>query len=203
MKQTTTPAKATPCSFEDRTPLFRPHALNHYAQRATEPVLPKCTAPGGFIGLWLLLAGLVSAGGLALCYPVPLYTRGVAAPIFSKSDRTGGPLIALFIPAETADRLRIGQRVLITVTPAGAPESAHVASVYPGTLTREQIDELVDHTASAAPTLAGLKAVALAELDPTSTTGLTRDNLPHCCEALVEVGSRRVINLFGWGQAQG
>jgi hypothetical protein len=182
-------------------PVFRPEALRRYAERAPEPSFPMSVAPRAFLLLWVLLATLVVTGAVALCLPVPVYVGGVAALTVSKMDGQSRPLIAVFMPADQLPRLRIGQRVLIRRTSGGPRETGRIASIYPGILTKQQIENLVDHTASAALTLAGSKAVALAELDPASTIVRAGGNFPGCCEALVEVGSWRVISLLGSGQA--
>lgn len=183
------------------TSIFRPQAMHRYAERAAEPVFPKSAMPRVFIMLWALLAVLAALASLALCSPVPIYARGVAAFALRDRNGQGRPLIAILMPIEQVARLRVGQRVLIRPALPGATEAARIAFIYPGILTPQQIQDLADNTASAALTEAGSKAVALAELDPASINVYARGGFPGGREALVEVGSRRVLSLIRWGQS--
>ena len=180
--------------------IFRAHALRQYAERAAEPVFPRSAAPTAFVSRWALFGALVCLACLALSSRVPIYVRGIAIIAASYTDEQGRPAMAIFIPSQESGRLRIGQRVLVRLTPSGPAETGRIATIRPGIMTEQQIRDLVDITASAALTLAGSKAVALAETDPASTIG-PAGNVPGCHEALVEVGSRGAITLLSWGQS--
>jgi hypothetical protein len=181
--------------------IFRPQALRRYTERSVEPVFPQLAPPRSFAMLWVLLVGLASFGGLALLCTLPVYVRGVATLSTSIRDQQGRAIAAVFVQDDQLCRLRIGQRVLFKAGSSGAAVSARIVSIYPGALAQQLADDTLDQPASAAPTLAGSEAVALAELDPASTLDNARTRFPGRCEATVEVGSRRVISLFSWGQS--
>jgi hypothetical protein len=45
-----------------RSSLFRPDALRRYGQSQEKTVLPQLVGPRAFVGLWILLATLLTAG---------------------------------------------------------------------------------------------------------------------------------------------
>ena len=181
--------------------IFRPHAVRRYAERASEPVFPKSAMPRAFILLWALLGLLALLVALAFSSSVPFYTRGMAAFALPDGFDQRRKLVVLLVPDGQATRLRTGQRVFIKSSMAGATDTARIISIDPGILTPQQIQDLADNTASGALTVAGSKVVALAELDPASANVYARGGFPGGREALVEVGSRRVLSLVRWGQS--
>jgi hypothetical protein len=198
---------ATDVSCEERVKsssksIFRPEAVRRYEQRGAVPVFPKSVIPRAFILLWAALALLAGLALLVFCSPVPIYARGVAALASPDTFGQSSRLLVVLIPDDQASRLRIGQRVLFRTAMPVSTETARIVFIYPGTLTPQQIQALSDNTASCALTMAGSKAVALAELDPASANEYARSGFPGGCEALVEVGSLRVLTLIRWQSPQ-
>ena len=180
--------------------IFRPQALRRYAERAVDPVFPKSAMPRAFILLWALLGLLGLLASLAFSSSVPIYARGVAAFALPGRQDQARKVVVILVPTNQVGRLQIGQAVLIRPGLHDV-ESARITFIYPEILSPQQIQDLADNTASSALTLGGSKVVALAELDPASANVYARGGFPGGREALVEVGSRRVLTLIRRGQS--
>jgi len=181
--------------------IFRPQAMRRYAERAVDPVFPKSAMPRAFMLLWALLGLLGLLASLAFSSSVPIYARGVAAFALPGGQDQARKLVVILVPTDQVARLQIGQRVLIRPGLLHDAPTGRITFIYPETLSQQQIQVLADNTASSALTVSGSKVVALAELDPASANVYARGGFPGGCEALVEVGSRRVLTLIRWGQA--
>jgi len=175
--------------------------MRRYAERAVDPVFPKSAMPRAFMLLWALLGLLGLLASLAFSSSVPIYARGVAAFALPGGQDQARKLVVILVPTDQVARLQIGQRVLIRPGLLHDAPTGRITFIYPETLSPQQIQVLADNTASSALTVSGSKVVALAELDPASANVYARGGFPGGCEALVEVGSRRVLTLIRWGQA--
>jgi len=175
--------------------------MRRYAERAVDPVFPKSAMPRAFMLLWALLGLLGLLASLAFSSSVPIYARGVAAFALPDRQDPARKFVVILVPTGQAARLQIGQRVLIRPELLRDVETARINLIYPETLSPQQIHDLADNTASSALTVPGSKVVALAELDPASANIYARGGFPGGREALVEVGSRRVLTLIRWGQS--
>jgi hypothetical protein len=123
-----------------RQPLFRPQALQHYAQSREKAILPRLVAPPVFLCCWLLLGLFLLATLLAWQAQVPIYQEVSGALVDAPSSSqpaTNGAQVMLFVPAP-APELHVGAALTVQIVLTSESFTGTIAAVLPGVRTPDQ-----------------------------------------------------------------
>jgi hypothetical protein len=124
-----------------RQPFFRPQALARYAERREHTILPRLVAPPVFVCCWALLGLLLLAMLLVWQVQVPRSTvaSGVLQSASPGQQRGANWMDALlFVPANPAPELHVGQAITLEVVLTGERFSGTMATVGSGVLRPEE-----------------------------------------------------------------
>lgn len=121
-------------------PLFRARALEHYARRREQAVLPHLADPLVTLGCWGL-SGVLVLAAVALWQvrvPVVAPAAGVLLPAAPGHPTANGERALLFVPADPPPTLHGGDALTLRVVLSGAVLSGTVDTILPGVLTPEE-----------------------------------------------------------------
>lgn len=179
-----------------RQPLFRTQALQQYAQRREQAVLPRLVAPPVFLCFWLLLGLLLLSTVLAWQVQVPLYqvAPGVlldATP--ASQSATNGWQALLFVPATPAPQFQVGASLTVQIVLTGELLAGTMVAVLPAVLTPEQAKAQYHLTGDLALLIIHPSVVVQVRLGPT----LPADAVPgSSLSAQVQVGQQSILALL-------
>ncbi|GHO84982.1 hypothetical protein [Dictyobacter formicarum] len=114
-----------------RRPIFRQRALQHYIQKREKDILPRFASPLLLLWLWLFLLQLTLIGLLIFTVPLPAYTTipGIILPATANSQRQA--TIALFLPQQVKQTLRVGETLQVKLNAKEAPLPARITTIAP------------------------------------------------------------------------
>jgi hypothetical protein len=177
-----------------RQPLFRPQALQRYAQSREKAILPRLVAPPVFLCCWLLLGLFLLATLLAWQAQAPVYQNVSGALLdAAPSDQPTpqGTQALLFVPAP-APELHVGTALTLQITLTGEPFTGTIAALLPGVLTPDQARQqyhLTDDLALLVTRPSVVVQVHTAALPADAVAGLS-------LSAQLPVGEQSVLSLL-------
>lgn len=173
--------------------IYRPTALQHYLQANEQTVLPPLVRPRTFLFLWLLLALLLAAGGLAWLAPIPIRVTGFA--VVAQGD-DGLPTLVGFLPPESQRQLKPGQQALVQVNTTGPHRETRVQTVEAKIMNPHDAQARFGLNQAAATLVRQPTAIILAPL-PIVPGNLAADALLGAVYDLeVTTGSRPIVSLL-------
>jgi hypothetical protein len=178
--------------------IFRPDAVRRYAQRREHAVLPPLAAPSVVRSLWLLLS-LLMAGMLALwCARIPVYMSGPAVMIDRPAGRhaDNAVVVLAFLPVARSSHPRAGQRLFLTLSPAGMRIERTVLAVEPGVYSPAAAARRFALPPRLALAIPGPSVVVLASLTPVPAGVAVQEYVGGVYRADLEAGSERALSLL-------
>ncbi len=177
---------------QERRPLFREYALQHYMQRREKDILPRVVSPPIFLFCWIFLALLLCVGIISWLTRVPIFIggRGVIATQELRLPGNQSQLLAIvFVPVRNHGYIRQGAPVHVQIGSSGPSFSGTIVREEPGILSPAEAQRRYDIVSTfSEPSVAldvSLNVPASIHIYP----GIAID-------AQVEMGTRRVLTLF-------
>ena len=178
--------------------IFRSKALRSYSDREQQPASYALVTPRSLFLLWALLVLVVFFGLITWLTRIPVYTPAVAVATnagASQDETTAATIIVILVAADHLNKLRVGQNVVFKLNATHHNVIAKLFSVEPEVLTpqaaQERFDPGVPFSKIAEP-----KAVALARLDPQSSSAWLLNYRGGSIDAWIETDSKPVLSLF-------
>jgi hypothetical protein len=177
---------------DDARSIFRREALRHFIEGREKSVLPRFIRPRTFLCLWILLGLLMLAAVLAWTARVPVYASGLA--VVTKTE--GQVNLVVLVPAESFEKLRVGQVVWVRWPAAREPVRTVLTHVEPEIQSPALVRKRFGLSSE---TVSG--AVAVATASPEGVLDTTGDLPPETrlgstVSVDVEIGSRRALSLL-------
>jgi hypothetical protein len=180
-------------------PIFRPEAVQRYAEAREQSVLPKFVSPRIMVALWALVVLLILSGIAVWFTSTPVYASGLAVVVDTRNKLGNieeGTAMLVLLPPEAQPVLDEGKTVLIQVNASSKPlEREIVAFEKDASKVNRTLEEfgLENHPAVAK---AQPGAVAIARLEDMPGNVPTNDYLGTIFRADMQVGSRRIASLL-------
>lgn len=156
--------------MDERRSLFRASALKRHAERAEKSILPELMSARSILALWIVLGMVLLAVGLLSVTHLAFYAGGTAVMVEPRAVRGHAPtarMVVGFFPAESLDRLRIGQRVLLRPLAGRGRYTSSVLRIEPGVMSGEASLRRLDLDPDVMPpTLRAAAAVVHLRLPP-------------------------------------
>jgi hypothetical protein len=185
----------TPMAISKRA-LFRNQALQAYARQRQKTVLPRYVTPPVFLLCWLilaLLAGTTFTVGLARV-PVHLQTSGI---ILADQQDSAEAMVVLFIPADAAKSVRVGQPVQVRLGPSGPQVSSTIAAVDTTIFSPSAARERYGLTGDLAQIITQPSMVATVRLGSIYAATTYGGSL---VQSQVQIGTRSILSLLPFFQ---
>jgi hypothetical protein len=185
----------------DNKSIFRLKALRSYSHRDVQSASYTLASPRSLYLLWALLALVVFLGVITWLSEIPVYTSAVAVALdaqASQDEQTASDMIAVFLPADRLNKLRVGQNVVIKLTNSkGAPHrlTAKIFAVEPEVLSPQAAQKRFDLGVPSS-NISEPKAVALARLVPPASSAFLLNYRGGSIDAWVQTDSKPVVSLF-------
>lgn len=172
--------------------IFRHEALWQAVQGSQRTVLPRFIRPRTFLCLWILIGLLALAAVLAAMADVPVFSSGVAVVV----DVDGSTRLALLLPADAVDALRVGQTAWINWPEAHEPRPARIISIEEAIHSPADVRE---RFALSSDSITGPAVVAFAageDLLPKNGELPARSYRGSIAPVQVQTGARPLISLL-------
>lgn len=178
-----------------RPPLYRSQALQQYAERRGNTILPRSISPRVFVSCWVVLGLLLLALLIAWQVQIPVYveTAGVLHANPAAQRAADGPEAILFVPATSAPQLRVGATLTLQIVLTGEHITGTIASVLPGVLTPDQARAQYALTGDLALVIRQPSVAVRVRVGPTLPADALGD---LSLSAQVQVGSESALALF-------
>jgi hypothetical protein len=140
----------------------------------------------------VLLGLLILAGGLTWAAQVPIYAFGTAVV----TESQGRIDLAVLVPAESFEKLQVGQVVWVQWTTEGEPAKTHLTSVEPKIQSPADVRKRFGLSSEAVNRAV---VVAMADSDdllPAMSDSNPQAHLGSTVPVAVEIGSRRALSLL-------
>lgn len=173
-------------------PIFRNEAVEQYRQRRDKTTLPKFIPFPVMFLLWILLALLLVAGGMAWYERIPVYMTvgGTVLDQHSQGAKDHAETVAaLFLSTTQMKQVHVGQAETVQIGPAKTQFMATVVRLEP-TVTSPQT--LRQRYGAAASVVTGPSIVALIQFKDVSSGSYVGSFVV----ATTQIGSQRIISLF-------
>jgi hypothetical protein len=184
----------------DNRSIFRLKALRSYSHRDVQSASYTLATPKSLYLLWALLALVVLLGVITWLSEIPVYTSAVAVALdahASQDEPAASDIIAVFLPADRLNKLRVGQNVVFKLngTPHRITITAKIFAVEPEVLSPQAAQKRFD---LGVPSLniSEPKAVALARLVPPVSSAMLLNYRGGSIDAWVQTDSKPVVSLF-------
>jgi hypothetical protein len=181
---------------QQKRPLFRDHALQHYIQKREIDVLPQIVSPPIFLFIWLVLALLLLAGLLAWLSRVPTYAygNGVVSTSDQRIDVQHNRFDALvFVPATESGQWHQGLASTVQIGSSGQSFNSIVMQKDPVVYSPQQAQSHYNLSCNVAQALTGpTVALHMRVMVPAGAHVQSGTSL----HAQAQVGSQRVLTLF-------
>jgi hypothetical protein len=167
--------------------IFRTKAVERYAIRRDDVVLPRFAAPKVFLFMWALLGLLLVSVGLAWTVQVPVYSTGFAIGL--RAERQ----FVVVLPANSLSNLSVGQQVHVfdqNGTKLDLPLT--VTTVESTVLSPERIRRQFDLSPATALLIAQPSIVVVAQTDSAPNDSLEGSVF----QAHIQVGTQRAIAML-------
>jgi hypothetical protein len=180
-------------------PIFRPEAVQRYAEAREQSVLPKFVSPRIMVALWALVVLLILSGIAVWFTSTPVYASGLAVVVDTRNKLANieeGTAMLVLLPPEAQPVLDEGKTVLIQVNASSKPlEREIVAFEKDASKVNRTLEEfaLENHPAVAK---AQPGAVAIVRLEDMPGNVVTNDYIGTIFRADMQVGSRRIASLL-------
>jgi hypothetical protein len=177
-----------------RPAIFRENAVKAYLQGRDKDTLPHFISLPVALILWVLIALVFVAGGLAWSAKIPVFVAGTGIVLYEsgypQNDRRAVALV--FLPPEQASRLYVGLPVRIQLGASGPEVVSKIAGVEPRVISPYVACRAYGLDANCAALITRPAVVALVKLESLSSATYAGSILT----AEVEVGSQRIISLL-------
>jgi hypothetical protein len=180
-------------------PIFRPEAVQRYAEAREQSVLPKFVSPQIMVALWALVVLLILSGVAVWFTSTPVYASGLAIVVDTGNKSVNieeGTAILVLLPPEAQPALDKGKTILIQVNASSKPlERKVIAFEKDVSKVNRTLEEfaLENHPAVAKAQPA---AVAIVRLEDTPGNVPTNDYVGTIFRADIQVDSRRIASLL-------
>jgi hypothetical protein len=182
----------------DNKSIFRLKALRSYSHRDVQSASYTLATPGSLYLLWALLALVVFLGVITWLSEIPVYTSAVAVALdahASQDEPAASDIIAVFLPADRLNKLRVGQNVVFKLNGTPHRITAKIFAVEPEVLSPQAAHKRFDPGVQYS-TIGEPKAVALARLDPPASSAFLLNYRGGSIDAWVQTDSKPVVSLF-------
>lgn len=157
-------------------------------------VLPRLVSPPVFVFCWILLALLLSAGGIAWWGEIPTYVAGSGIMLAQGPHSIPGRNEALiFLPANQPLRLDIGSPIQLQIGTAGPRCTGQIEQIDPGIISPVVAQQRYALGSSTALVITQPSIAILARVGLPLADRVYAGSIVH---AQVRNGSRRVLLLL-------
>ncbi len=184
---------------EAKRSIFRPQALQHYAQSGEKVILPRIVAPPVFLLMWMLLGLCITAIIVSWFSQIPIYAPGTGVVLERTIPQRTQPaqeLIALiFLPTDPAHPLHIsaGSPVLLRIGARGQQLSTTIDTVESGVLSPGDAQKRYALGSMVAQVITGPSIAISVKLGPAFQV---QAYVGSSINAQVQVSSRSVLSLL-------
>ena len=185
----------------EKKSIFRSKALRSYSHRDQQPASYTLATPRSLYLLWALLALVLFLGAITWLSEIPVFTRAVAFTLespASQGEPTASAIIAVFLPADQINKLRVGQNVVLKLDKRNGTAhrvTARIFAVEPEVLSPQAAQKRFDPGVPFS-NIGEPKAVALARLDPPDSSAFLLNYRGDSIDAWVQTDSKPVVSLF-------
>ncbi|HET8839889.1 MAG TPA: hypothetical protein VFN35_00420 [Ktedonobacteraceae bacterium] len=172
-----------------RRKLFRTQALKHYAKNRQKDILPGFVTPPVFLCLWFLVLIIGAATFLAWQERIPTYSQAPGVILVQQNE----PAALLFVPADAATGITIGQELILQVNATGQHIQARIASVDPDLITPEAARAQYGLTGDTQFIITQPSSVVHINLSPAQASQLV-DQLS--ITAQIQTGARSLLSML-------
>ncbi|GCE46890.1 hypothetical protein EI42_00414 [Thermosporothrix hazakensis] len=143
--------------------------------------------------LWILFLLLLEALGLAWFYKVPVYVVGNGIVLAHEQQKgEQGALAAIFVPASQADKLRVGQVVLVRLQANAQPVRSQIEQVEEPLQSPDHLCRTYGLAAQCTTLIQQPSVAVLLRLNTFSA----RQYAGSLLTADIQVGTRSILSLF-------
>jgi hypothetical protein len=156
--------------------IFRAEALQyrleHQQRRQTEVTFPRWMTRPAVIALWVMLALLGVATGVACLATVPVSASGLSIMMSDPAASDGNPRAAVLLPQRIEPRLRINQQAEIVPAAGNAQFDGTITEIERQPLDAAAVEQRLGLPASSMAMLEGPVVLVWVTIEPAAIEGL-------------------------------
>jgi hypothetical protein len=180
-------------------PIFRPEAVQRYAEAREQSVLPKFVSPRIVVALWTLVVLLILSGVAVWFTSTPVYASGLAIVVDTRNELVNieeGMAVLVLLPPEAQPVLDEGKTILIQVNTSSKPLERKIVTFAKDASKVNSILEEFALDNHPAVTKTQPAVIAIVQLEDLEGNVLANDYVGTIFRADIQIGTRRIASLL-------
>jgi hypothetical protein len=175
----------------NKRPIFRSKAMQHYARSMEKDVLPRTATPPVFIFLWILLALLIAAAVIAWLGQVPVFVTG--SGIIEPEQGSSNAVAVGFLPANYLSKVQAGQPVQLQIASTGQEMSGAIEHVEPGIISPAQARQQYNLGDASSLVVPGPSVAVTVKFNSSIQASTYAGSIVH---VQAQIGTERILSLL-------